>query len=187
MKKTPKAKCAFPPKCVVDTNVPKISNLAVDLDGIEKELMNVVEEAARAVEWFTEQTGVLILDEQEEIFEEYLNQLNSSGQPGLGDAFMKWVCAHRFTDGKCERVPINKDRREKTYDEFPIHEGLKDFDPSDRKFVAVANAHPEKPPILEGTDSKWWGWKDALADVGIAVVFLDEKYVKTKYGKKLGE
>ena len=61
---------------------------------------------------------------------------------------------------------------------------MKNFDLSDRKFVAVANAHQEKPPILEGTDSKWWGWKDALAEVGIKVVFLDEAYILQKYNQK---
>ncbi len=51
---------------------------------------------------------------------------------------------------------------------------------SDRKFVAVANAHPDKPPIMHATDSKWWAWKDALKDVGITVHFLCPDYVKAK-------
>ena len=46
------------------------------------------------------------------------------------------------------------------------------FDKSDQKFIAVAHAHPDKPVILQSSDSKWWGWKDALSEVGIDVQFL---------------
>jgi hypothetical protein len=59
-----------------------------------------------------------------------------------------------------------------SYEEFPDHPGLADFDPSDRKFVAAANAHPDRPPILQATDSKWWGWSEALEACGLSVVFL---------------
>ena len=75
-----------------------------------------------------------------------------------------------------------------TYKEFPEHDGLVNFDIDDRKFVAVANAHSDthKPPIFQATDSKWWGWKDALSKVGITVCFLCPSYVKEKHAKKMG-
>jgi hypothetical protein len=73
-----------------------------------------------------------------------------------------------------------------SYDEFPSHDDLANFDNSDRMFIAVANAHSAKPPILEATDSKWWGWNDALNAVGITVIFLCPYYVKTKYEEKFG-
>jgi hypothetical protein len=56
--------------------------------------------------------------------------------------------------------------------EFPVDRALKNFDRSDRKFVAVALAHPERPPILQAVDSKWWGFKDALNRNGVRVEFL---------------
>jgi len=59
------------------------------------------------------------------------------------------------------------------FEEFPADQALEDdFDPDDRKFVAVANAHPEKPPILEAADSKWLGWEAKLALHGIRLEFL---------------
>lgn len=70
-----------------------------------------------------------------------------------------------------------------SYDEFPDHDKLENFDKSDRKFVAAANAHKDKPPILQATDNKWWGWKDSLAEVGITVHFLCPEYTKIKYAK----
>ena len=61
------------------------------------------------------------------------------------------------------------------------------FDPSDRKFVAVANAHPGKPSILQATDSKWWGWKDALLECGIKVEFLCPAEIANAYKRKFGQ
>jgi len=47
------------------------------------------------------------------------------------------------------------------------------YDRSDRKFLAVAAAaHEEHPPILQSFDSKWWGWREAVDQVGISVHFL---------------
>ena len=106
------------------------------------------------------------------------------GQPGVGDRFMKWVHDNRWSLPDSQRVNITKNSD--SYNEFPEHKELVNFDLSDRKFVAAANAHPDKPPILQATDSKWWGWKDALRDVGINVHFLCSEYIEAKYGKKMG-
>ena len=103
----------------------------------------------------------------------------------LGNIFMKWVHDNRWTLPDSNRVAISK--KGDSYNEFPASEGLANFDISDRKFVAVANAHPEKPTILQATDSKWWGWKDALELEGISVHFLCEKYVESKYAEKFGK
>lgn len=126
--------------------------------------------------------GGLVLDAGNEIFDEYRKQLSLRGQPGIGHRFVKWVHDNHWKFPDQDRVQITK--REDSYVEFPKHEDLKDFDPSDRKFVAVANAHNQKPPIQEATDSKWWGWKDALAEVGINVTFLCEASVRTKYHER---
>jgi hypothetical protein len=75
---------------------------------------------------------------------------------------MKWVHDNRWGLPDTDRVTITKNGE--SYDQFPDHNGLNDFDNSDRKFIAVANTHPAKPPVLQATDSKWWGWKDALKD-----------------------
>lgn len=83
-----------------------------------------------------------------------------SGQPGVGDSFAKWVHDHQWNSNKVDRIVISKNGH--SYDQFPDHGDLTQFDNSDRKLVAVANVHPEKPTILQAADSKWWGWKDAL-------------------------
>ena len=46
--------------------------------------------------------------------------------------------------------------------------------PDDRKFIAVAVAHPEKPPILQAVDSQWWDFRDAFRQNGVTVAFICE-------------
>lgn len=172
----------FPDKCIVDTNVPKMANTLMS-DEIPQELSACVLACVEAINHVTKTRG-LVIDAGDEIFDEYRQQLSMKGQPGVGDSFMKWVHDNRWSLPDSNRVEISKDGN--SYQEFPDHDGLVTFDISDRKFVAVANAHPENPPILQATDCKWWGWKDALTDVGITVQFLCPEYVKTKYEEKFG-
>ncbi len=175
---------SLPKKCLVDTNVPKSANLALNPEKVSRELSGCVLACVEAVEHVIKRRG-LILDAGDEIFNEYRQQLSMKGQPGVGDRFMKWVHDNRWSFPDANRVEITKNGD--SYDQFPTHHGLKNFDNSDRKFVATANAHLNKPPILQATDSKWWGWKDALAEVEITVHFLCPQYVEAKYKKKMGK
>lgn len=174
---------SLPKKCLVDTNVPKTANLATQ-PASEEDIPNAcILACIEAIEHIINNGG-LVIDAGDEIFDEYRQQLSMKGQPGIGDSFMKWVHDHRYSEDFTCRVSITQEGE--SYEEFPVHNGLIDFDKSDRKFVAAANAHPDKPPILQATDSKWWHWQQALAEAGIAVNFLCPDYVKTKCAKKLG-
>ena len=173
----------MPRKCVVDTNVPKTANLAEDPNSISNDLVDCVLVCVEAVGQVMKKGG-LVIDVGDEIYGEYLNNLSLSGRKGIGNAFMKWVHDNRWKFPDADRVTITKDGE--TYNEFPNHVGLIKFDRSDRKFIAVANAHPDKPPVLQATDSKWWGWKDALGEVGITVEFLCADYVEGKFVEKMG-
>lgn len=173
----------LPKKCLVDTNVPINANLATQPDPMSDVPDKCILECIRQIEYIT-QNGGLVVDNEGEIFREYINHLSLRGQPGVGDTFAKWVHDHQWNSQKIERISISKNGN--NYDQFPAHTGLKTFDNADRKFVAVANAHPNKPPILQATDSKWWGWKDALAEGGITVHFLCPKYAEAKFVKKIG-
>lgn len=174
---------SLPKKCVVDTNVPKTANLATQSDPDSDVPDACVLACIEAVEHVIKKRA-LVIDAGDDIFDEYRQQLSMKGQPGVGDRFMKWVHDNRWSLPDSDRVNITNNGD--SYDEFPVHDELVDFDKSDRKFVAVANAHSSKPPILQATDSKWWGWKDALADVGITVHFLYPEYAEAKYAEKIG-
>ncbi len=172
----------WPKKCVMDTNVPIVANLATHPEKIPDDLVCCVSKCIGAVQHIIEK-GELVIDAGNEIFDEYRGHLSLKGQPGVGDSFIKWVHDNRWKFPHEDRVVITKE--DDSYREFPEHDGLANFDPSDRKFVAVANAHPQKPGILQATDSKWWGWKDALAEVGIQVLFLCPEYIEAKYRESM--
>jgi AAA ATPase domain len=99
--------------------------------------------------------------------------------------FRDLIFGHDLSREMVHRVSITPmDRPPRLFEQFPEHDALQTFDPSDQKFVAVANAHPDKPPILQATDSKWWGWKDALRECGIIVEFLCQDEIQQTYERK---
>ena len=64
------------------------------------------------------------------------------------------------------------DGSENEFEEFPDDPALNDFDPADRKFIAVACAHLERPPILQAVDSKWLDFHNAFRRNGVTVEFI---------------
>jgi hypothetical protein len=85
----------------------------------------------------------LVLDDMWRIIGEYMQNLRRSGEPGVGDAFLRWVLTNKDNPQRCDLVTITP--VENDFREFPADAALSDFDPSDRKFIAVALAHPQKP------------------------------------------
>lgn len=169
--------------CVVDTNVAVVANHAARPDDKPEDLPEGCVSACVEAIASLMKGRQLVLDEGDEILDEYADYLCRSGQPGVGDAFMKWVCTHQYGGKHVVLQRIVSDGEE-SYKEFPPHPGLEQFDNADRKFVAVANAHPKNPVILQAIDSKWWGWRGALRESGVEVHFLCEDYVKAKYPGK---
>jgi hypothetical protein len=174
----------LPELCVVDTNVPRVANLEATPDPTSDVLDTCILACVKAIKHVKNERA-LVIDAGDEIFTEYRNNLSLKGQPGVGDIFMKWVHDSRWKLPDSNRVTITKDGE--TFAEFPQNPALNNFDPSDRKFVAVANAHPCKPPILEAVDSDFFAYKDALAQSGITVQFVSdecEKYAAKKQKQK---
>ena len=127
----------------------------------------------------------IAMDTHYEIMIEYERNAPRPGTENPAAYFMLW-----FYDYLAKMSPEDLIDTQKTgenqYGTFPSDKRLSDFDPADRKFIAVANAHPEHPPIVEGTDCKWWGYKEVLAEHGILIDFLCEEYIKDAYQKKMG-
>jgi len=152
---------------VVDTNVAVVANGAADhatpdcvlscLDWIERVRKN----------------GIILLDSAQLILKEYMNHLSLSGQPGAGDAFMKWVWVNQANPRCCEQVPITPNPSdENDIKEFPDDPNLQGFDPSDRKFVAVALISRKNPQVLNAVDTDWWNFRRVLRKYGVRIVFL---------------
>ncbi len=101
--------------------------------------------------------------------------------------FLKWALTNQTNPERCTRVELTpKLEDSRDYEEFPSDASLSGFDPADRKFVAVSCAHPERPPILQATDSKWWALRDALAACGVNVSFLCPEHIEELHKRKSG-
>ncbi|MBX9599518.1 MAG: hypothetical protein K2X35_00885 [Bryobacteraceae bacterium] len=150
----------------MDTNVPVVAN--------RKDSESVVCAAACATALNAiKNSGVLVLDEAGLILLEYRKYLSYSGQPGAGDAFFKWVTDNRYRTDRVQAVHLRPDPAVPGgLAAFPNDPKLAQFDRSDRKFVAVAMTHPERPPILNAIDSDWWVFRSPLLVHGIEVHFL---------------
>jgi hypothetical protein len=114
--------------------------------------------------------STLLVDSLELILEEYLDNLSVTGQPGPGDAFLKWLWDNQGYADILVRIPIHQAPPPQYFVEFPRADNLVGFDPSDRKFVAVAIASGLNPPIHNAVDSDWWRYGEPLAANGVRVV-----------------
>lgn len=170
----------LPLRCVIDTNVTTTANGAND-----DVPSSCVVASARALQAVMA-SGHVFIDDGGAIVAEYRANLSARGQPGPGDAFLKWLLTHEWTGERVTRVAITrKGDNDHDFEELPSPpEGIV-YDPSDRKFLAVAAAHPEHPPILQSYDSKWWGWRHALQAVGVRIQFLCEDAIAQKYAEKM--
>jgi hypothetical protein len=116
--------------------------------------------------------GLLVVDDRGVILREYMDHLSLSGQPGLGDAFLKWVWNVQATDRVMKAKVTPRGRDDDDFAEFPDDAALRSFDRSDRKFVAVALSSRRDPEVLNAVDSDWWNCREALQKHGIKLVFL---------------
>jgi len=153
---------------VVDTNVAVVASYRSPQAG-----PSCVLACVDALEYITK-NGRIVIDGKDRILSEYRRNLNLSGQPGMGDAFLKWVWYNQANPELCEQVEIHPRGKgiEEDYQEFPVDPALCKFDPSDRKFVAVALGSKNNPEVLNAVDPDWWEHKQALQECGVRISFL---------------
>ncbi len=140
--------------------------------------------SARAL-WQVMNRCHLYIDNRGSILSEYRRHLSAKGQPGPGDAFLKWLLTHEWGNDRVIRVEITPKAGDcDAFEELPAPSDGTVYDPSDCKFLAVAAAHPNHPSILQSFDSKWWGWQQSLEKIGVSIHFLCPEAIKLKHHKK---
>lgn len=150
---------------VVDTNVPLVANGRAEQADLECEDACVRQLIQIQSEHRT------LMDDKMLTIEEYRRNLSHSGQPGVGDAFFKWLWENQANPQHCRTVPVTV-HADRGFAEFPDDPRLDKFDKDDRKFVAVALASGAGPRVLNAVDRDWWDHRKALKENGVNVVFL---------------
>lgn len=152
-------------RAVIDTNVLLVANgQHIDVS------QECVAECVRRLRDM-EKAGVTVIDDDYRILREYRHKTSLTPPKGVGDVFLKWLLREAGNSARVELVSL-KELDKDQFVEFPDAVLQPAFDASDRKFAAVANAHPDKPPVWQAADCKWLDWWSALQAKGIRVEFL---------------
>ena len=162
---------------VVDTNVILVANDS-HAEVSPECVLECVERLSRVME-----SGSIAIDDGHRILGEYLHKTSPGNGKGVGDIFVKWVLANMGNAQRVQQVPLHELNADQ-FAEFPAGPLEAVFDLSDRKFAAVANAHPAKPPIWQAADCKWLDWWPELKAHGVDVMFLCSDDVCQFYAKK---
>lgn len=127
--------------------------------------------------------GPVVIDDSYRILNEYQNKTLPRIEKRVGDAFVKWLLQNSANAAHVQKVKITETQQD-TFAEFPDAELQQAMDPADRKFVAVAASHPDRPPIMQASDCKWLDCCASLREHAIAVDFLCPADVQAFYRAK---
>ena len=163
-------------KAVIDTNVLLVAN------GQHADVSpDCITECVKRLQAIQKQ-GITVIDDSYRILGEYQHKTSLNPPKGVGDVFLKWLLRQSGT-ARVEQVPLTE-TTENCYAEFPDPALESIFDAPDRKFAAVAHAHPDKPTIWQAADCKWLDWWPALLAKGVGVDFLCPTDACMFYGNK---
>jgi hypothetical protein len=118
--------------------------------------------------------AVVSIDDKQEIFREYFKYASRSGQPGIGDAFAKYLWDHQFDNSKCEIVKTEF-HEHCVYSILADKEDLLSFDRSDLKFIAVYFGSRNSPIICNACDGDWKEKKALLDKYNVKILEVLDK------------
>lgn len=157
---------------VVDTNVAVVAN-GRETHADRRCQLSCVEKLESVVA-----REVVAIDDGHAILSEYRQHLSPSGMPGVGDMFYKHILNHQYRDDRVRMValtPSEDDRR--GFDVLPENA----FDPSDRKFLAVAVL--ARGIVLNATDSDWDEHDSLLEKLGVEIRQLCPQHASKGQGE----
>ena len=170
-------------KYIIDANVILLAGTSVK--DIPRDQLVCAKKCLDFIKRFMENPKAsLVLDAEGRILREYRGAYMLGSSPNMATIFSIWV--HQHMPKNAEDFVSLKEIKEHEFVNYPESEKLKTFDPPDRKYIALAYSHKERLPIVEASDSKWWGIKEDLQKNGIEILFIDEDYIKDKYMQKIG-
>ncbi len=169
---------------IVDTNVIVIAN---DTDDKRKDCRDRCQARIKQIR---DQREKVVIDDSRRILREYEKNTHPNTKKGIGDLFVKRLLQNLGNPKICKMVNITPLARSGTdFEEFPDDNVLINFDPDDRKFVAVALAHKRDtgqiPTILLAIDRGWLQFMAALANHGVSIdLICEEDMQRPRQGRK---
>ena len=169
---------------IVDTNVIVTAN---DVDNDDR--ADCRERCQDRLQQILDQRKKVVVDDRWRILGEYEDNVDPNTRKGIGDVFVKTLLQNLGNPEICTMVHITpSDQNETDFEEFPTDDALSDFDPDDRKFIAVAvvyeNVYQQKAVLLQAVDSQWYGLREALFQNGLEVEFICEAYIRYLYERR---
>ncbi len=117
---------------------------------------------------------IVAIDDRYLILKEYREYMNPPGEPGVGDMFFKHVFNNLKQYERIRLVTITPSADERrSFEELPENT----FDPSDRKFLAVAVV--AKATVLNATDNDWHEHRKLMSELGVKVEQLCPQHIPT--------
>jgi hypothetical protein len=165
------------PTAVIDTNVLLVAN------GSHADVSDACRKTCIERLLAQQKNGLTVIDDGFRILSEYRNKTSPNQPKGLGDAFLKWLLQNQANASRVHKVAITETAPDE-FAEFPDATLQPHFDAPDRKFAAVAHAHPDKPPIWQAADCKWLDWWPNLHAKGVMVEFVCPDDARRFYAKK---
>lgn len=153
------------PTAVIDTNVLLVAN------GSHADVSDACRKTCIERLLAQQKSGLTVIDDGFRILSEYRNKTRPNQPKGVGDVFLKWLLQNQGNTSRVHKVVITETATDE-FAEFPDVALQPRFDAPDRKFAAVAHAHPDKPPIWQAADCKWLDWWPALKAKGVRVEFV---------------
>ena len=164
---------------IVDTNVAVVASKDSDELSEDDPFRECATTCVERLEQINNDEMKLALDSERRIIDEYRRNLESMNRFSMGFQFYRWVERNWTNPERCDLIEITPvDGPKINFEEFPDDSRLADFDDDDRKFIAVACAHPDHPPILQAVDGKWRDFLDVLCENDVTVEYICEDYVQ---------
>ncbi len=168
-------------KIILDTNVPVKASVSPESCSVNKLVMK-----KKCMEYINDLVNSkdtkIVLDMDFEILNEYRN--NVSDKSNMGKIFFGWLYNYYSDIQPEDNIKLMKNEYGQ-YLSFPYDKDTESFDESDKKFIALANSHKDKPPFVEASDGKWLGYEDSFAKYGITIEFIDRDYAQKMYEQKI--
>ncbi|MCE2412824.1 hypothetical protein J4G07_02370 [Candidatus Poribacteria bacterium] len=171
---------------VIDTNV-----ILVAKGRSEQAWSECVSSCRERLNQIIEGAEKIIIDDNRAILGEYIDYLeddNLTTDERINGHFLEWFIRNYTNTEQCVQVTITPIQDGRGFEEFPDDPELSDFDPDDRKFIAVAvayeNKHQQKSPILQAVDSQWYGFRELFVQNGLIVEFVCEENIRYLYERR---